>query len=145
MYVSDMFTVHTYLTTVERTLLRRGYNAIPSEITERDDADYVCPLHVKLHVDAGKRARVDDFGSIELDMAIPSVADRGHPTALVRPKMRTRTGVGSYSTDHTSLLRKKITHHAGPWNIIPATALGEAIADQLEEAGILPSNPVGLL
>ena len=40
MYVSDMFTVHTYLTTVERTLLRRGYNAIPSEITEGDGADY---------------------------------------------------------------------------------------------------------
>ena len=101
MYVSDMFTVHTYLTTVERTLLRRGYNAVTSEITERDGDNYSYPLHVKLHVDAGRRARVDDFGTIELDMSIPSVADRGHPSALVRPKMRTRTGVGSYSTDHT--------------------------------------------
>lgn len=145
MYVSDMFTVHTYLTTVERTLLRRGYNAITSEITDRDGDDNNYPLHVKLHVDAGKRARVDGFGSIELDMAIPSVADRGHPSALVRPKMNTRVGTGLLPTEHSSVLRKKITHHAGPWSIIPATALGEAIADQMDEAGIPPSNPVGLL
>ena len=59
MYVSDMFTVHTYLTTVERTLLRRGYNAVTSEITEGYGDDNSYPLHVKLHVDAGKRARVD--------------------------------------------------------------------------------------
>lgn len=145
MYVSDMFTVHTFLTTVERTLLRRGYNAVTSEITERDGDNYSYPLHVMLHVDAGQRARVDGFGTIELDMAIPSVADRGHPSALVRPKMNTRMRSGAMPTEHTSVLRKKITHHAGPWSIIPAGALGEAIADQMDEAGIPPSNPVGLL
>lgn len=143
MYVSDMFTVHTYLSTVERTLLRRGYNAVTSEINEREGAQY--PLHVKLHVDAGTRSRVDDYGSIELDMAIPSLADRGHPTALVRSRMCTREAGNVLSTDHTSVLHKKITHHAGPWSIIPAAALGEAIADQMDEAGIPPSNPVGLL
>ncbi len=143
MYVSDMFTVHTFLTTVERTLLRRGYSASTSEISERDNDQY--PLHMKLHANAGQRSHVDDYGSIELDMAIPSLADRGHPTALVRPQMHTREAGSVLSTDHTSTLRKKIVHHAGPWSLVPAAALGEAIADQLEEAGIPPSNPVGLL
>ena len=144
MNVTDTFTIHTYLSQLERTLLRRGYNAVAQEISHTDNA--LAPVFVRLHLDAGDRARVPDVGTLEFDMAVPPVAGAGVATVVDNVRMSTRVpGSGLRPSEHTSPLRAKIAAYAGPWLRVNAAAIAEAVADQLGEAGIPPANPVGLL
>lgn len=144
MNVTDTFTIHTYLSQLERTLLRRGYNAVAQEISHTGNA--LAPVFVRLHLDAGDRAKVPDVGTLEFDMAVPPVAGTDVATVVDNVRMSTRVpGSGLRPSEHASPLRAKIAAYAGPWLRVDATSIAEAVADQLGEAGIPPANPVGLL